>query len=73
MLYFLSGDPRRPYPTDIEMRLGFLGRLSDLPMSGNALTQGNLDMVSRGTHGGEFYFILLLNTLLLLKFRAVLF
>lgn len=25
------GDPRRPYPQDIEMRLGFLGRKSDLP------------------------------------------
>jgi len=48
------GDPRRPYPTDIEMRLGFLGRLSDLPMSGNSLQQGNIDMsVSRGTHGEQ--------------------
>lgn len=44
------GDPRRPYPTDIEMRLGFLGRLSDLPMSGNTIPQGNLDMASRGPH-----------------------
>ena len=24
----LVGDPRRPYPQDIEMRAGFLGRLS---------------------------------------------
>lgn len=40
-----QGDPRRPYPTDIEMRLGFLGRLSDLPISGNMLVaqqQGSL-------------------------------
>ncbi|UYV72683.1 hypothetical protein LAZ67_10000293 [Cordylochernes scorpioides] len=29
------GDPRRPYPTDLEMRMGFLGRMSDLsPASG---------------------------------------
>jgi len=27
------GDPRRPYPTDIEMRMGWLGRLNDLPGS----------------------------------------
>lgn len=27
-----QGDPRRPYPTDIEMRQGFLGRMSDLPL-----------------------------------------
>jgi len=25
------GDPRRPYPTDLEMRMGFLGKLSELP------------------------------------------
>ncbi|XP_064638522.1 mediator of RNA polymerase II transcription subunit 4-like isoform X3 [Lineus longissimus] len=28
-----QGDPRRPYPTDIEMRHGLLGRLSDLPIN----------------------------------------
>ncbi|XP_022653446.1 mediator of RNA polymerase II transcription subunit 4-like [Varroa jacobsoni] len=27
-----QGDTRRPYPTDIEMRQGFLGRMSDLPL-----------------------------------------
>ncbi|PRD27940.1 UNVERIFIED_CONTAM: med4 [Trichonephila clavipes] len=51
------GDPRRPYPTDIEMRLGFLGRLSDLPSSGGMLQQqqGSLDMgVARGAHGELF-------------------
>ncbi|CAG0887918.1 unnamed protein product [Darwinula stevensoni] len=36
-LNWQQGDPRRPYPTDIEMRLGFLGRLSDLPISGAGL------------------------------------
>ncbi|XP_078612677.1 mediator of RNA polymerase II transcription subunit 4-like [Branchiostoma floridae x Branchiostoma japonicum] len=29
------GDPRRPYPQDIEMRCGILGRLSKLPMNGH--------------------------------------
>ncbi|XP_067118501.1 mediator of RNA polymerase II transcription subunit 4 isoform X1 [Centruroides vittatus] len=52
-----QGDPRRPYPTDIEMRLGYLGRLSDLPttISGSMLQQTNLgDMsTSRGPHGEQ--------------------
>jgi mediator of RNA polymerase II transcription subunit 4 len=30
---WVPGDPRRPYPTDLEMRMGFLGRLSDLPLT----------------------------------------
>jgi len=30
------GDPRRPYPTDFEMRMGFLGKLSELPSSAPA-------------------------------------
>ncbi|KAJ1521888.1 hypothetical protein ONE63_002226 [Megalurothrips usitatus] len=32
-LTWAQGDPRRPYPTDIEMRQGLLGRLSNLPMA----------------------------------------
>ncbi|KZC09027.1 Mediator of RNA polymerase II transcription subunit 4 [Dufourea novaeangliae] len=36
-LTWQQGDPRRPYPTDIEMRLGYLGRLSDLPLNGQML------------------------------------
>lgn len=28
-----AGDPRRPYPTDFEMRLGFLGKVGDLPLN----------------------------------------
>ncbi|XP_074101962.1 mediator complex subunit 4 [Cotesia typhae] len=36
-LTWQQGDPRRPYPTDIEMRLGYLGRLSDLPLNGSLL------------------------------------
>ena len=27
----MSGDVRRPYPTDMDMRSGLLGRMSDLP------------------------------------------
>lgn len=35
------GDPRRPYPTDFEMRHGFLGKQSDLPMNSQVVqTQG---------------------------------
>ncbi|XP_051165415.1 mediator of RNA polymerase II transcription subunit 4 [Leptopilina boulardi] len=36
-LTWQQGDPRRPYPTDIEMRLGYLGRLSDLPLNGQLM------------------------------------
>ncbi|XP_014680895.1 PREDICTED: mediator of RNA polymerase II transcription subunit 4-like [Priapulus caudatus] len=36
-LTWQPGDPRRPYPQDIEMRLGFLGRQSDLPINGQML------------------------------------
>ncbi|KAJ8971527.1 hypothetical protein NQ317_016797 [Molorchus minor] len=39
-LTWQQGDPRRPYPTDIEMRLGLLGRLSD-PLNGHLLAQQN--------------------------------
>ncbi|XP_049939379.1 mediator of RNA polymerase II transcription subunit 4 [Schistocerca serialis cubense] len=50
-LTWQQGDPRRPYPTDIEMRLGFLGRLSDLPMNGHLMQQqGSLSDLHRGTH-----------------------
>ncbi len=30
---WVPGDPRRPYPTDLEMRMGLLARLNELPMS----------------------------------------
>ncbi|EEB11710.1 mediator complex subunit, putative [Pediculus humanus corporis] len=54
-LTWQQGDPRRPYPTDIEMRLGFLGRLSDLPLNGHLLQQQNLSDFHRTGHsaGGE--------------------
>lgn len=38
-LTWQQGDPRRPYPTDFEMRSGFLSRLSDHPMNGHMLQQ----------------------------------
>lgn len=41
---FSSGDPRRPYPTDFEMRHGFLGKAGDLP-AGSQLLQ------SQGSYG----------------------
>ncbi|XP_011498577.1 PREDICTED: mediator of RNA polymerase II transcription subunit 4 [Ceratosolen solmsi marchali] len=42
-LTWQQGDPRRPYPTDIEMRLGCLGRLSDLPLNGQMVgTHSNI-------------------------------
>lgn len=39
-LTWQQGDPRRPYPTDIEMRIGLLGRLSD-PVTGHLLQPQN--------------------------------
>lgn len=36
-LTWQQGDPRRPYPTDIEMRVGWLGSLNDLPQNGQVL------------------------------------
>ena len=35
-MWLPSGDPRRPYPQDIEMRAGFLGRLSSPSSVGQA-------------------------------------
>ncbi|KAL3241965.1 hypothetical protein MRX96_021630 [Rhipicephalus microplus] len=46
-----QGDPRRPYPTDIEMRQGYLGRLSDLPLTGPTLQpQGSLGDLNAARH-----------------------
>ena len=61
------GDPRRPYPQDIEMRSGLLGRLmegvpseSDQPVTGAStlqeLTQPSVSHVSQPVGGlGRFY------------------
>ncbi|XP_040197173.1 mediator of RNA polymerase II transcription subunit 4 [Rana temporaria] len=46
---WVPGDPRRPYPTDLEMRSGLLGQMSNLPtngvnghLPGDALAAGRL-------------------------------
>ncbi|XP_061774125.1 mediator of RNA polymerase II transcription subunit 4 isoform X1 [Nerophis ophidion] len=48
-LNWLPGDPRRPYPTDLEMRSGMLGHMTNLPtngvnghLPGDALAAGRL-------------------------------
>ncbi|XP_026683717.1 mediator of RNA polymerase II transcription subunit 4 [Diaphorina citri] len=46
-LTWQPGDPRRPYPTDIEMRVGFLGRLNDSPLNGHLLPQQSLGDLHR--------------------------
>ncbi|CAG9861308.1 unnamed protein product [Phyllotreta striolata] len=52
-LTWQQGDPRRPYPTDIEMRLGLLGRMGD-PMNGHMLAQQNsMSDLHRPGHPGE--------------------
>lgn len=52
-LTWQQGDLRRPYPTDIEMRLGFLGK-SDLNINGHTLQHQNSlnDMHRNTTVGG---------------------
>jgi len=50
-LTWQQGDLRRPYPTDIEMRLGFLGK-SDLNVNGHSLqTPTSVNDVSRNATG----------------------
>nr|CAG4650496.1 EOG090X0DX5 [Sida crystallina] len=47
-LNWQQGDLRRPYPTDIEMRLGYLGRLGDMNVNGH---MGNFpDVLHRSAH-----------------------
>lgn len=71
-LTWQQGDPRRPYPTDIEMRLGFLGRLSD-PINGHLLQQQNtMTEIHRPGHpGGKIWmeFILSLSTFMFCFFK----
>lgn len=31
----ISGDPRRPYPTDLDMRMSFMSRAADMPLGGS--------------------------------------
>lgn len=52
-LTWQQGDPRRPYPTDIEMRLGMLGRLGD-PINGHMLQQqSSMSDLHRAGHPGD--------------------
>ncbi|KAK7603703.1 hypothetical protein V9T40_003702 [Parthenolecanium corni] len=47
-LTWQPGDPRRPYPTDLDMRLGLLSRYTDSPINGHPLPQqGNLSDIHR--------------------------
>ena len=46
-LTWQQGDPRRPYPTDIEMRLGFLGRPETMQLKSG----GNGSHLIMGTQG----------------------
>nr|CAG4652180.1 EOG090X0DX5 [Triops cancriformis] len=49
-LTWQQGDLRRPYPTDLEMRLGFISRVGELP-SGGLSAGGISDMLHRaGNH-----------------------
>lgn len=59
-MVFLSpsppGDPRRPYPTDLEMRSGLLGMMANLPsngvnghLPGDALAAGRLPGINPTT------------------------
>lgn len=50
-----SGDPRRPYPTDLEMRSGMLGHMANLPTNG---VNGHLpgDALAAGRLPGESSF-----------------
>ena len=49
---FSPGDPRRPYPTDLEMRSGMLGHMANLPTNG---VNGHLpgDALAAGRLPGE--------------------
>ncbi|XP_033117912.1 mediator of RNA polymerase II transcription subunit 4-like [Anneissia japonica] len=44
-----QGDPRRPYPTDLEMRMGALGRFSNLPLPTSDSQGGGGDAMSSGS------------------------
>ncbi|XP_041483271.1 mediator of RNA polymerase II transcription subunit 4-like isoform X2 [Lytechinus variegatus] len=46
------GDPRRPYPTDLEMRMGILGRLSNLPQVSQNGAGGDGAQSAAGATGG---------------------
>ncbi|XP_059483330.1 mediator of RNA polymerase II transcription subunit 4 [Neocloeon triangulifer] len=49
------GDPRRPYPTDIEMRMGFLGRLGDVPVGASHIIMGSPAHMGAGLPDGSAF------------------
>lgn len=53
LLSYLTGDPRRPYPTDLEMRSGMLGHMANLSTNG---VNGHLpgDALAAGRLPGKF-------------------
>ncbi|XP_055346962.1 mediator of RNA polymerase II transcription subunit 4-like [Paramacrobiotus metropolitanus] len=57
---WMPGDPRRPYPTEVEMRAGVLAKLQDIPPPPNqilALPTENLTQVSHkflGSNAGPY-------------------
>ncbi|XP_077987615.1 mediator of RNA polymerase II transcription subunit 4-like [Glandiceps talaboti] len=48
-LTWAPGDPRRPYPTDMDMRMGVLGKMSNLPA-----VNGHQNGTTEGATGGAF-------------------
>ena len=50
-LTWQQGDPRRPYPTDIEMRLGFLGRPETMQLTSGGSGQ-QLQLAGQGNNTG---------------------
>ncbi|XP_033638303.1 mediator of RNA polymerase II transcription subunit 4-like isoform X1 [Asterias rubens] len=50
-LSWAPGDTRRPYPTDLEMRMGILGRLSNLPVA--AVTNGVSEGATSASGGAD--------------------
>lgn len=50
------------YVSDIEMRMGFLGRLSDLPLNGHMMQpQGLADIVRSNNQIGKLLFRIFIN------------
>ncbi|XP_063700730.1 mediator of RNA polymerase II transcription subunit 4 [Culicoides brevitarsis] len=52
-LTWTQGDLRRPYPNDVEMRLGFLGKADYASVNGGLQYQGNLNDIKTGSGAGD--------------------
>lgn len=63
--FFLKGDPRRPYPTDLEMRSGLLGQMNNPSTNG---VNGHLpgDALAAGRLPGKWNSVLFCFSLLLI-------